>query len=144
MSAETSELSHYIDGEWVRGKAVLESINPSDTRDIVARAPSDDGAAINHAVQSAKAALPGWSAASPEVRSDVLDRVGTALLARKDELGRLLSREEGKTLPEGIGEVARAGRIFKFFAGEALRRHGVTVDSTRPGIDVAMPHPRRT
>ena len=133
----TSELSHYIDGEWVRGDAALESVNPSDTRDIVARAPSDDGAAINHAVQAAKAALPGWAGASPEVRSDVLDKVGTALLARKEELGRLLSREEGKTLPEGIGEVARAGRIFKFFAGEALRRHGVTVDSTRPGIDVA-------
>ena len=58
------------------------------------------------------------------------------IMARKDELGRLLSREEGKTLPEGTGEVMRAGRIFKFFAGEALRRHGVTVDSTRPGVAV--------
>ena len=133
----TTELSHYINGEWVRGKSALESLNPSDTRDVVARAPSDDGAAINDAVQAAKAALPAWAAASPEVRSDVLDRVGSTLLARKDELGRLLSREEGKTLPEGVGEVARAGRIFKFFAGEALRRHGVTVDSTRPGIDVS-------
>jgi alpha-ketoglutaric semialdehyde dehydrogenase len=133
----TTDLSHYINGEWVRGKSTLDSLNPSDTRDVVARAPSDDGAAMNDAVQAAKAALPAWSAASPEVRSDILDKVGTTLLARKDELGRLLSREEGKTLAEGIGEVARAGRIFKFFAGEALRRHGVTVDSTRPGIDVA-------
>ena len=57
-------------------------------------------------------------------------------MARADELGRLLSREEGKTLPEGKGEVMRAARIFKFFAGEALRRHGVTVDSTRPGVAV--------
>jgi acyl-CoA reductase-like NAD-dependent aldehyde dehydrogenase len=138
MSAtSTTELSHYINGEWVRGKSVLDSLNPSDTRDVVARAPSDDGAAMNDAVQAAKAALPAWASASPEVRSDVLDKVGSTLLARKDELGRLLSREEGKTLAEGIGEVARAGRIFKFFAGEALRRHGVTVDSTRPGIDVA-------
>src|SRR3954447_4920042 len=136
-AAATTELSHYINGEWVRGKSALDSLNPSDTRDIVARAPSDDGAAMNDAVQAAKAALPAWAAASPEVRSDVLDKVGSTLLARKDELGRLLSREEGKTLAEGIGEVARAGRIFKFFAGEALRRHGVTVDSTRPGIDVA-------
>jgi alpha-ketoglutaric semialdehyde dehydrogenase len=133
----TTDLSHYINGEWVRGKAALDSLNPSDTRDVVARSPSDDGAAMNDAVQAAKAALPAWAGASPEVRSDVLDKVGSTLLARKDELGRLLSREEGKTLPEGIGEVARAGRIFKFFAGEALRRHGVTVDSTRPGVDVA-------
>jgi alpha-ketoglutaric semialdehyde dehydrogenase len=136
-AVSTTEISHYIGGEWVRGKSALDSLNPSDTRDIVARAPNDDGAAMNEAVQAAKAALPGWAGASPEVRSDVLDKVGSTLLARKEELGRLLSREEGKTLPEGIGEVARAGRIFKFFAGEALRRHGVTVDSTRPGIDVA-------
>ena len=57
-------------------------------------------------------------------------------MARADDLGRLLSREEGKTVPEGKGEVMRAARIFKFFAGEALRRHGVTVDSTRPGVAV--------
>ena len=70
------------------------------------------------------------------MRSDLLDKVGSLIMARADELGRLLSREEGKTLPEGKGEVMRAARIFKFFAGEALRRHGVTVDSTRPGIAV--------
>ena len=76
--------------------------------------------------------FPAWANASPEVRSDLLDKVGSLIMARADELGRLLSREEGKTLPEGKGEVMRAARIFKFIAGEALRRHGVTVDSTRP------------
>ncbi|HEV7714862.1 MAG TPA: aldehyde dehydrogenase family protein [Steroidobacteraceae bacterium] len=135
--SETATLSHYIDGQWVSGKNVFDSLNPSDTRDVVAYAPLDEGSAIGAAVSAAKAAFPSWAAASPEVRSDVLDRVGSTLLARKEELGRLLSREEGKTLPEGIGEVARAGRIFKFFAGEALRRHGVTVDSTRPGVEAA-------
>ena len=50
-------------------------------------------------------------------RFEILDRIGTELLARQDELGRLLSREEGKTLREGIGEVARAGYVFKFSAG---------------------------
>ena len=91
---------------------------------------------VNAAVAAAKAAFPAWANASPEVRSDLLDKVGAMIMARADELGRLLSREEGKTLPEGKGEVMRAARIFKFFAGEALRRHGVTVDSTRPGIAV--------
>ena len=134
---ETATLSHYIDGQWVSGKGNLESLNPSDTRDIVARAPNDDGTAINAAVAAAKAAYPAWANASPEVRSDILDRVGTTILARKEQLGRLLSREEGKTLAEGIGEVARAGRIFKYFGGEALRRTGVTVDSTRPGVEAA-------
>jgi aldehyde dehydrogenase (NAD+) len=59
-------------------------------------------------------------------------------LARKEELGTLLSREEGKTKPEGIGEVTRAGHIFKFFAGECLRLAGETLPSVRPGIGVEI------
>jgi acyl-CoA reductase-like NAD-dependent aldehyde dehydrogenase len=70
------------------------------------------------------------------VRSDVLDRAGNLVMQRAKELGELLSREEGKTLAEGTGEVMRAARICKYFAGEALRRHGQTLESTRPSIDV--------
>ena len=58
------------------------------------------------------------------------------ILARKEELGTLLAREEGKTKAEGIGEAGRAGQIFKFFAGEALRIPGEKLASTRPGVDV--------
>jgi alpha-ketoglutaric semialdehyde dehydrogenase len=133
---DTKQLSHYIDGQWVAGAAGADSLNPSDTREVVARAPNGDKNTVNAAVAAAKAAFPTWAGASPEVRSDLLDKVGSLIMARADELGRLLSREEGKTFPEGKGEVMRAARIFKFFAGEALRRHGVTVDSTRPGIAV--------
>src|SRR5690606_16872604 len=82
------------------------------------------------------AAFPGWADASPEVRADVLDRAGTLLLERREQIGRLLAREEGKTLAEGIGETARAGRVFRYFAGEALRRHGQNLDSVRPGVEV--------
>jgi len=70
------------------------------------------------------------------VRADLLDKVASTIMARAAELGELLSREEGKTLPEGKGEVMRAARIFRYFAGEAIRRHGQTLDSVRPGIDV--------
>src|SRR3546814_14596883 len=59
-------------------------------------------------------------------------------MARREELGRLLSREEGKTLPEGIGEATRAAQIFKFFAGEALRIQGEKLQSVRPGVDVEI------
>ncbi|MDE2499479.1 MAG: aldehyde dehydrogenase family protein [Alphaproteobacteria bacterium] len=134
--SETLSLRHLIGGEWVGASTGLESLNPSDTADVVARAPNDDGSAMRAAIAAATEAFPAWSQASPELRSDVLDRAGTAILARREELGRLLSREEGKTVPEGIGEVARAGRLFKFFAGEALRRTGDNVDSTRAGVEV--------
>ncbi|MFQ6720254.1 aldehyde dehydrogenase family protein, partial [Bordetella pertussis] len=77
-----------------------------------------------------------WARSTGQRRADVLDAVGTELLARKEELGRLLSREEGKTLPEGVSEVTRAGHIFKFFAGEALRIQGEKLPMTRPGIEV--------
>src|SRR4029077_17677209 len=64
--------------------------------------------------------------------------VGTEILARREELGRLLSRENGKPLADGTGEAARAGYIFKFFAGEALRITGDKLDSVRPGIEVEV------
>lgn len=130
------ELSHLIGGERIQAAAVLESRNPSNTAEVVATFPDGKPADVDAAVHAARAAFPAWAAATPEVRSDVLDRAGDLILSRRQELGRLLSREEGKTLPEGIGEVTRAGRIFKYFAGEALRRHGRYLDSVRPGVDV--------
>jgi alpha-ketoglutaric semialdehyde dehydrogenase len=68
----------------------------------------------------------------------MLDKIGTEILARKDELGTLLSREEGKTKPEGIGEATRAGYLFKFFAGEVVRQAGEVLPSVRPGIKVEI------
>ncbi len=129
-------LTHFIGGKQVAGEAVHESINPSDLDDVVARYPKGGAQEVDAAVQAARAAFPAWSEASPEVRSDLLDRAGTLIMARSAALGELLAREEGKTLAEGTGEAMRAGRIFKYFAGEALRRHGQALDSTRPGIDV--------
>ncbi len=130
-------LNHFIGGELASDPTPLASINPSDTRDIVARFPAGDAATVDRAVAAARAAFPAWSMASPEVRSDLLDKVASMIMARAAQLGELLAREEGKTRAEGMGEVMRAARIFRYFAGEALRRHGQTLDSTRPGLDVA-------
>jgi aldehyde dehydrogenase (NAD+) len=69
---------------------------------------------------------------------DILKRVGDTILSRKEELGRLLAREEGKTLAEGIGESARAGQIFLFFAAECVRLAGEKLPSVRPGIEVEV------
>src|SRR3954465_8004298 len=132
----TDALTHYIDGEAVSSNPSGESLNPSNLDDVVARYPKGGAAEVDEAVKAARAAFPAWSEASPEVRSDVLDKAGALVMSRAKELGTLLSREEGKTLPEGTGEVMRAARILKYFAGEALRRHGQTLDSTRPSIDV--------
>jgi alpha-ketoglutaric semialdehyde dehydrogenase len=131
------QLPHYINGQQVRAETPLNSVNPSDTNDIVASFPDGGTADMDAAVAAARAAFPAWSAASPEVRADLLDKVGATVMARSVELGELLAREEGKTRAEGIGEVMRAGRIFRYFGGEALRRHGFTLESTRPNLDVS-------
>ncbi|HYD25193.1 MAG TPA: aldehyde dehydrogenase family protein [Croceibacterium sp.] len=134
---DTQNLGHFIGGEWTGADGALESLNPSNTNDVVARFPSGGAAEVDRAVAAASEAFPAWSQASPEVRSDLLDKVAATIFARANELGELLAREEGKTRAEGIGETLRAARIFRYFAGEALRRHGQTLESTRPGLDVA-------
>jgi alpha-ketoglutaric semialdehyde dehydrogenase len=129
---------NYIDGEWVAGVGTRPNVNPSDTADVIGHYAQADAGQARRAIAAAKAAFPGWAAATPQLRFDVLDAVGSELLVRKDEIGRMLSREEGKTLPEGIGETVRAAMIFKFFAGEALRIGGEIVASTRPGVGVEV------
>lgn len=130
-------LSHYINGQFTGAGDALESLNPSDTGDVVARFPDGGAAEVDAAVKAAAAAQPAWAQASPEVRSDLLEKIASTLFARAAELGELLAREEGKLRAEGMGEVLRAARVFRYFAGEALRRHGLTLESVRPGIDVA-------
>jgi aldehyde dehydrogenase (NAD+) len=127
-----------IDGRQVESGELNADINPSNTGDVVgefARASLKD---LDLAVQSARAAFAAWSRSTPQQRFDILDKAGTEILARKDELGRMLAREQGKPLADGIGEAARAGYIFKFFAGEAVRLVGDKVESTRPGVDVEV------
>lgn len=127
-----------IDGEWVEGARVSRNINPSDTRDVVGEYAQADAAQARSAIAAARQAFSAWSVSTPQQRFDVLDAAGSEILARRNELGDLLAREEGKTLPEAIGEVARAGSIFKFFAGEALRVGGESVPSVRPGVGVEV------
>ncbi|TDU28540.1 aldehyde dehydrogenase (NAD+) [Panacagrimonas perspica] len=128
----------FIGGEWHDGVGTEPNVNPSDTRDIVGDYAQADASHVAAAVSAARAAFPSWSATTPQQRSEILDRAGTELLARSAELGRLLSREEGKTLPEGVGEVTRAGQLFKFFAAEAVRLSGTMGASTRPGIGIEV------
>lgn len=112
------------------------SRNPSDTREVVAEYARADRNQTNLAIRAAADAFPHWSHTTPQRRADVLDQIGTEILARREELGMLLAREEGKTLPEAVGEAARAGHIFKFFAGEALRAGGEMLASVRPDVQV--------
>jgi len=134
----TIHAKNFIAGEWVEASQAAPDLNPSNTDDVVGEFPRGSRADAERAIAAAKDALPAWSRSTPQERHDILKRVGDEIIARKDELGRLLSREEGKTLPEGIGEVVRAGQIFLFFSGECLRLAGDKLASVRPGVDVEV------
>ena len=129
---------NFINGEWVEGASAKDNINPSDVSDIIGQYAQADKAQAEAAIAAAKAAAPGWAATTPQQRADILEAIGVELLARKDDIGKLLAREEGKPLGNGVAETMRAAQIFKFFAQEALRVDGVAVPSVRPGVDITI------
>ncbi|RZL93887.1 MAG: aldehyde dehydrogenase family protein, partial [Variovorax sp.] len=127
-----------IAGQWWPGGTAVPNEDPSDLADPVGTAFETDAAGVQAAIHAAADAAPAWGLSGPQQRADVLDRIANEILSRREELGRLLARELGKTLAESIAEVGRAGQIFKFFAGEALRRAGQLLDSVRPGVRVEV------
>ncbi|WP_407049651.1 aldehyde dehydrogenase family protein [Methyloraptor flagellatus] len=132
----TAVAKNFIAGEWVEAHEAAPNLNPSNIADTLGDYARGSAADVDAAAAAAKAAFPAWSRTTPYARHEILKKVATEIFARKEELGRLLSREEGKTLPEGIGEVTRAGQIFEFFAAETIRIAGETLPSVRPGIGV--------
>ena len=96
----TETLTHLINGEAVAAEAAGESLNPSNLDDVVARYPKAGEDEVNDAVKAARAAFPGWSEASPEVRSDVLDRAGSLIMARAKELGHFFRERKVKPSPK--------------------------------------------
>jgi acyl-CoA reductase-like NAD-dependent aldehyde dehydrogenase len=129
---------NFIGGEWIAAASAAPDINPSDLSDVVGEYARGTRAEAETAVAAAKAAFPGFARTTPQARADALKTIGDEIFARRDELGRLLSREEGKPLADGVAEVVRAGQIFGFFAGEAVRLAGERVASIRPGVEVEI------
>ena len=125
-----------INGEWLAGDDEIKNINPSDTSDVIGDYSCATLTQLEDAVNVARQAQQGWRQCGIEARQAVLQQVGNELMARAEELGKLLSREEGKPLAEGKGEVYRAGQFFTYYAAEALRELGMNADSTRPNIEI--------
>ncbi|MGF1553350.1 MAG: aldehyde dehydrogenase family protein [Paracoccaceae bacterium] len=127
-----------VGGERATTGEVVENLNPSDLPDVVGRYALAGRAEAQAAIRSAREAQPAWGRSTAETRHDVLVRASAEVMSRSGELGRLLAREEGKTLAEATAEVVRAARLLDFFAGEALRAGGERPPSVRPGVDVEV------
>ncbi|MRU16632.1 aldehyde dehydrogenase family protein [Roseovarius sp. A21] len=125
-----------IAGEWLTGAGEIENRNPSDLSDLVGMFAQATPDQLEIALDAAKAAQAEWEAYGMERKQAVLMNIGNELMARAEELGTLLSREEGKPFAEGKGEVYRAGQFFTYYAAECLRQLGENADSVRPNIEV--------
>jgi aldehyde dehydrogenase (NAD+) len=126
----------YIDGNWVPGVSTLANINPSDISDVIGDYAQASADQVHEAIAAGRRGLAAWSKTGLEQRYSILMTIGNELILRKEELGQLLSREEGKPLAEGIGEVYRSGQFFHYYAAEVLRQIDDRVDSVRPGVDI--------
>ncbi len=131
-----ARFQNFIAGQWVDSNSEIENRNPSDISDVIGLYAQASADQLQNAVQTARAAQAEWAQTGPEKRYNVLMEIGNELIARFAELGKLLSREEGKPLAEGKGEVYRAGQFFTYYAAEVLRQVGDTADSVRDGIEI--------
>ena len=125
-----------VGGEWVGAGERRPNINPSDTSDIIGEFAAASADEVAQAIAAARAAFPAWARTTAQTRAGVLAKAGAELFARRDEIGELLSREEGKTRSEGVVEVTRAANVLQYFAAEAIRAVGEKLPPVRAGVDI--------
>ena len=125
-----------INGDWDNSGAQTPNINPSDTSKILGHMASATTAQVSDAVAAARAAQPAWEAVKLEEKKNILHAIGQELIDRCDEIGTILSSEEGKPFAEGRGETFRAGEFYQYYAAECLRQIGESAASVRPGINI--------
>ena len=125
-----------IDGEWDNSGAQTANINPSDISETLGYMASATPAQVSDAVAAARAAQPAWEAVKLEEKKNLLHAIGQELIDRCDEIGTILSSEEGKPFAEGRGETYRAGEFYQYYAAECLRQIGESAASVRPGINI--------
>ncbi len=125
-----------INGEWFDAGPQTANINPSDISDLTGHMASATTDQVNDAVSAARIAQPVWEAVKLEEKKNILHAIGQELIDRCDEIGTLLSREEGKPFAEGRGETFRAGEFYQYYAAECLRQIGESAASVRPGINI--------
>ncbi|MGH1543356.1 MAG: aldehyde dehydrogenase family protein [Arenicella sp.] len=130
--------NNYIAGQWLSGSNQVENYNPSDLSDLIGVYAQADSSQLDMAIDAAHQAVKAWAGVGLEQRQNILQAIGEEMMARSAELGELLSREEGKPLAEGKGEIFRAGQFFTYYAAEVLRQIGDTADSVRPGVEIQV------
>jgi len=128
------EVRNYIRGEWVsiRQGREIEVRNPANPDEVVGKGFLASAREAEAAVSAASEALPAWSRMPAPKRGEIVERAADLLRAEQDEVARLLTREEGKTVVEATGEIYRAYNVLNYTAGQSRRMGGITIPSELP------------
>ena len=127
---------NYINGEWVDSKSgkTFPNINPANTEETVGLFQASVAEDVGEACRAAAAARTAWADLPATKRGEYLFKAAELLENQLQQLGEEMTREEGKTLPEAIGEVKRAINIFRYFGGEGSRQFTFQVPSERENV----------
>ncbi|GAA1013911.1 NAD-dependent succinate-semialdehyde dehydrogenase [Acrocarpospora pleiomorpha] len=117
-------LGPVVAGKTLNGDGVIEVVDPA-TEDVIAEVANGTVADALDAVDVAQAAMQPWAALSPRRRSDILRKAFDLMIDRSEALARLITLENGKSLPDARGEVAYAAEFFRWYSEEAVRLSGV-------------------
>src|SRR5213594_3997865 len=125
---------NFVNGDWAESSSsrVVERRNPANFDDLIGMVTLSTRDEARAAIQNAAAALPGWRNTPAPVRGRIIARAAQIMTERKDELARMLTREEGKTLSDSSGEILRSVNVLDFMAGEGKRIGGETLPSELP------------
>lgn len=125
---------NYVNGEWVQSRSgrTLERRNPANHHDLIGHLPLSSRQEMREAIEAAERAREAWRDTPAPARGKIVMRAARLLEEQKDDVARLLTREEGKTVAESLGEILRSINIMEFTAGEARRLTGETLPSELP------------
>jgi malonate-semialdehyde dehydrogenase (acetylating) / methylmalonate-semialdehyde dehydrogenase len=134
-----NKVPNYINGEWVESTARewLDVINPA-TGEVIGQSPLSETAEVNAAIEAAAAAFPEWRRTPPEDRIQPLFKLKMLLEEHIDELGRIITQENGKTFAEGKAELRRAIENVEVACGIPMMMQGYNLEDVARGIDEFM------
>ncbi len=125
---------NFINGRWVESRSTrtVERRNPANLDEVIGLAPLSTREETREGIAAARAAFAAWRDTPAPVRGRVIAKAAILMEQQKEELARILTREEGKTFRDSLGEVQKSINILEFMAGESRRLGGETLPSELP------------
>ncbi len=130
--AEDTSYKIYLNGQWITTSQHIEVVNPA-TEEVFARVCTIDREQIQMALQAAETAFPAWRARTAKDRGMMLHRVADELKARRTEIARTITMENGKPVAQSKGEVDMSEDHLRWFAEEAQHSYGRIIPGKIPG-----------